>query len=114
MDLYLIPCITFFSSASFIFFGMGCFISKRMKQEFIRYGLSRFRKTVGLLQLLGAAGLFFGYTTNPQLHYSAAAGLCILMVFGFITRIKIKDTALQAAPSLFYAILNGYLCYILV
>ncbi|WP_273566863.1 DoxX family protein [Maribacter halichondriae] len=101
----------FFSALSFFFFGGACFVTKEMKSEFKRYGLSSFRKIVGLLQLLGAIGLVLGYIYQPYLQAFAAAGLSFLMVLGFLVRIKIKDTFFQSAPSLFYAILNAFLFY---
>lgn len=85
-----------------------------MKTEFERYGLAAFRRIVGVLQLAGALGLIFGYLYAPTLQLAAAVGLTVLMACGFVVRLKIKDTVLQAAPSLFYAVLNAILAVGLV
>lgn len=82
-----------------------------MKLEFKRYGLASYRKTVGALQLTGGIGLLAGMYHSPLLQILAAAGLSILMLLGFLVRLKIKDTFLLAAPSLFYALLNAYIFY---
>lgn len=80
-----------------------------MKTEFVRYGLVQQRTTVGVLQLIGAVGLFLGYLYNPVLQLIASLGLCILMILGFGVRLKIKDSFIQSAPSLLYALINGYI-----
>ncbi|WP_228027897.1 DoxX family protein [Costertonia aggregata] len=98
-----------FSAVSFIFFGLGCFMSPRMRTEFVRYGLNSFRKTVGALQLVGASGLLLGYFFSSVIAFVSATGLTILMTLGFAVRIKIKDSVWQSFPALFYAILNFYL-----
>ncbi|WP_281540249.1 DoxX family protein [Maribacter aestuarii] len=103
--------LTLFSGFSFLFFGLACFLTKNMKLEFERYGLASYRKTVGALQLIGGLGLLIGMYYSPFLQIFAAAGLSILMLLGFLVRLKIKDTFLQAAPSLFYALLNAYIFY---
>jgi hypothetical protein len=80
-----------------------------MKNEFIRYGYDRQRALTGYLQLLGGAGLLAGYWTSPWLAASAAAGLCLMMLFGFGIRLKIKDKFWATLPAFSYAILNLYL-----
>jgi len=103
--------LTIFSGVSFLFFGCACFVSKKIKIEFERYGLPSFRKMIGALQLLGGVGLIVGMVCSTTLQLYAAFGLSVLMFLGFLVRIKIKDAFLLAAPSLFYALLNAYICY---
>lgn len=94
-----------FSGISFLFFGLSCLFSQFMILEFKRYGLGHFRILVGFLQLLGAMGLMLGlYYKNWAIM--ASLGLCILMAFGFLVRLKVKDPLLLSAPSLFYSIMN--------
>lgn len=100
---------TFFSGISFLFFGTGCLVSPRMKNEFIRYGYDGQRVLTGWLQLLGALGLLLGYGWSPFLALFSATGLCLMMVFGFGVRLKIRDSLLASSPAFFYAVLNGYL-----
>ncbi|MBT8296163.1 MAG: DoxX family protein [Gramella sp.] len=98
-----------FSTLSFLFFGISCFFTEHMRNEFIRYGLSHRLKLIGTLQILGAIGLGIGYLYLPWLSIIAAIGLSILMILGFGVRLKIKDTLIQSAPSLIYAVINTYI-----
>ncbi|MFP2994809.1 DoxX family protein [Spongiivirga sp. MCCC 1A20706] len=102
------------SSSSFLFFGISCFFSSYMKKEFFRYGLPKWRSTVGTLQLLGSIGLFIGYLYIPVLGIIASGGLVILMMLGFAVRLMIKDSLLQSAPSLLYAVLNAFILMIIL
>lgn len=105
--------LVYFSSISFLFFGISCFTTEHMKTEFIRYGLTSYLKLVGALQILGAIGLLAGYYYEPILAISSAIGLAVLMIFGYGVRRKIKDNFIQSAPSFIYAIFNIYLAYAL-
>ncbi len=99
--------LTFFSAISFLFFAVACLFTVQMKNEFKRYGLVSYRITVGVLQLLGTLGLVFGYFYSTTIQTAAAAGLSILMILGFLVRLKIRDTFIQSAPSFIYAVLNA-------
>ncbi|MFT7071199.1 DoxX family protein [Patiriisocius sp. Uisw_017] len=103
--------LIFFSTLSFIFFGIGCFVTPKMKLEFKRYGLENYRTTVGGLQLLGSLALLCGYFYAPFLQVIGAGGLSVLMVLGFLVRLKIKDSFLLSAPSLLYSIINGFIFF---
>ncbi|MFK8165541.1 MAG: DoxX family protein [Lewinella sp.] len=98
-----------FSGVSFLFFGIGCLTSPYMKSEFIRYGFDGQRALTGCLQILGGTGLLIGYWTSPWLAFSAAVGLCLMMVVGFGVRLKIRDSFLASSPAFCYAALNLYL-----
>jgi len=102
---------TLFSSISFIFFGVACFLAPKMKTEFLRYGLDSFREMTGILQLLGGIGVIVGFYFYPLLMAIAAGGLAVLMILGFAVRLKIKDTVIQSLPSLLYALINSYILY---
>ena len=80
-----------------------------MKTEFERYGLQKFRKLVGYLQLLGGFGLLLGLMFQPILIVSSG-GLALLMLLGFGVRLKMKDGFLLSLPSLIFMILNLYIC----
>ena len=81
-----------------------------MKEEFDRYGLSRFQKLTGLLEVLGALGLLLGLKFKILLTISSS-GLAILMLLGFGVRIKIKDSFIQSFPAFFYMLLNFFIFY---
>jgi hypothetical protein len=85
---------------------MNCFYSKFIISEFKRYGLPTYRKLTGFLQLLGAIGLLIGLYYTPILLLLASSGLCLLMLSGFIVRIKIKDNFIESAPAFIFWALN--------
>ena len=102
--------LLWFSAVSFLLYGIGCFTSPYMKEEFVRYGIPQLRKLIGVLQLLGSLGIIVG----SRLEYFqtlSTLGICLLMLFGVITRIVIKDGLKKTLPALFYCLLNGYLCF---
>jgi|TARA_B110000914_G_C15466092_1_gene448328 hypothetical protein len=76
-----------------------------MISEFKRWGISHFRITVGVSQLLGGFGLIFGFL-YPLLTLLASTGLSILMFFGFILRLKVRDGILKSSPAFIYFIIN--------
>lgn len=106
----LFHVLNLFSAVSFFGFGIACLATGAMRAEFERYGLDRFRKLTGWLQLAGATGLIVGIFT-PWIGAAAAAGLCLQMLAGVIVRIRINDTALQMIPATFYCLLNGCLTW---
>ncbi len=77
----------------------------------MRYGLDAFRKLVGGLQCLGALGLLVGLYMSPSLQLWSAVGLFILMLLGFMVRLKIRDPWHQALPSIAFALLNAYIAF---
>ena len=79
-----------------------------MKKEFIRFGLEKFGLLTIVLEIAGATGLLVGLIFNPILIISSL-GLALLMLSGFIVRIKIKDSILVSSPALFYMGLNAYI-----
>jgi len=103
--------ILLFSSAAFLYYGLACILTDRMKVEFNRYGLSRQRVLTGSLQIVGAIGLLLSLF-YPFIGMLAAGGLTLLMILGFAVRLKIRDGVLATLPSLFFMGLNGYLFYL--
>lgn len=83
-----------------------------MVEEFKRFGLTEAqRKLTGVLQILGGLGLVVGFFVHPFIALISAAGLSALMLLGFITRIKIKDSFYESSPSFVFMVLNGYMAY---
>jgi hypothetical protein len=79
-----------------------------MKKEFERYGLKKFQKLTGTLEILGALGLLVGVKFKI-LAMISSGGLSLLMLLGFGVRIKIKDSLLQSFPAFFFMLLNFYI-----
>ncbi|MEM6517258.1 MAG: DoxX family protein [Bacteroidota bacterium] len=105
-----LTALTLFSALSFIFYGLSCLTSRRMAAEFERFGLSSTQRNItGVFQLIGGIGLGLGYYLALPLADFSAFGLSALMFLGFGVRLKIKDTVVQSAPALMYALLNLYL-----
>lgn len=108
MDYFQIVMLV--TALAFFGYGLSCIFGKNMREEFMRFELAKWRILTGILQLLGALGLAFGIYYS-SLGALASFGLAILMLLGFITRLRINDGILQAAPSLLLMFLNMYLCY---
>ena len=106
----LLDFLLWFSSISFLFYGIGCFTSIFMVAEFDRFGIPQFRRLTGILQLLGALGIIIGFWMD-YLQIPSTLGLFLLMLFGVITRVVIKDGVIKTLPALFYCLLNAYICF---
>jgi hypothetical protein len=107
----LLRTLIVISAISFLFYGFNCLFNKKMSQEFKRFGLSKFQKLTGILQILGAIGLLMGYF-YPILILIASAGLALLMFLGFLVRLKIKDGLLVSMPSFAFMVLNLYIFFV--
>ncbi len=104
----LILAAAIFSSLSFLAYGTGCFFSAYLEKEFRRYGLAKYRKSIGVLQVLGAIGLLAGLRL-PYLGMAAAAGLSLMMFAAILVRIRIRDSFLRTIPAILYMAVNAYL-----
>jgi len=82
-----------------------------MKSEFERFNLKHIGLFIIILEILGAIGLLVGIFFKPILLISSG-GLSLLMFFGFMTRVKLKDSFLVSFPAIFLMILNGYIFYL--
>ena len=96
------------SSFSFFAYTIYYFKSSKMEMEFKRFGLEKFGLIIIALQFLGATGLLVGLLFNPLLIISSL-GLALLMLAGFLVRLKLKDGILVSLPALFYMSLNAYI-----
>ena len=82
-----------------------------MRMEFTRFGLSTLQRQItGVLQIAGAVGLLL-YTYNLKLAAFSAAGLALLMLLGFIVRMRIKDSVYESSPAFIFMVLNGIIAY---
>ncbi|ASU34333.1 DoxX family protein [Mucilaginibacter xinganensis] len=106
----LLKILTIISAASFIYYGISFFTNSGMEEEFRRYNLDKFRKFIGVLQLLGGSGLLAGLFWQPGLIISSG-GLALLMLVGFGVRVKMKDGLLASMPSFIFMLLNSYICF---
>jgi len=96
---------------AFLFYGYNCLFSNKLVAEFNRFQLSAMqRKITGVAQIMGALGLAVGLFFYP-IGLIASFGLSILMLFGFIVRLKIRDTFTESAPSFILLFVNAYFFY---
>lgn len=109
----LLQALVLFSAVSFLMYGYRSLTTEAMKAEFERYGLAKFRVLTGSLEIVGALGLLVGLFFHPILVI-AAAGLSLLMLLGFGTRLVIKDPFLQCLPSFIFLLVNAYILYLSV
>lgn len=79
------------SISAFLFYGLSVLFANAMQREFDRYGMARFRKLTGVLEVAGALGLIAGYFL-PVLTVAAAGGLSLLMALGIVVRFRAGDT----------------------
>ena len=86
-------------------------MSTYLHKEYERYGIGHLRSLIGILQLLGSAGLLVGLHTSWIGQFSAG-GLAMMMLCGVGVRIKIKDTILQTIPAFAYMVLNAYIAIV--
>jgi hypothetical protein len=98
------------SSISFIAYGISYFTSPHMKAEFERFGLAKWGLLTIFLELLGATGLLVGLVYNPILML-ASGGLTLLMFFGLLVRVKMRDGIWVSMPAFLFMLINGYIFY---
>jgi uncharacterized membrane protein YphA (DoxX/SURF4 family) len=96
------------SAVLFLVYGALCLFSNGMEEEFERYGLSRFRRLTGGLEVLGGVGLLVGLLV-PEVMLVAAAGLALLMLLGVIARVRVRDALLEIVPAAVLMVANAYL-----
>ena len=110
--MLLVPLVLV-SALSFVYYGLGCIVSPRLQDEYLRYGLPHLRVVSGTVQLLGAAGVVIGLVVEP-LGVAAAAGLCLMMVLGVVVRVRMRDTFRVMMPAASLAVINGALVCLFV
>jgi hypothetical protein len=103
--------LTLISGPSFLVFGWLCVFSSRMRVEFERYQLAKFRMLVGCLEILGGLGVLLGLLWSPLMIFSAS-GLALLMLLGVGVRVRIKDRFLQTLPAAVLLIVNACIVWL--
>jgi len=93
----------------FLGYGVSCLFMGAMAEEFARYDLSRFRRLVGSLEVLGALGLLASLFI-PLLLFPSAGGLALLMALGVLTRVRVRDPWAEASPATVLMVINLFLC----
>lgn len=79
-----------------------------MKSEFKRFGLQKFGTPTAITELVGGAGLLIGIK-YPIFVTLFSLLLALLMFFGVLVRLKMKDSFWLTFPALFYLFLNLFI-----
>lgn len=108
VDYFLV--LVLFQGLSFVAYGINSFISKRMKSEFQRWNLKKYRKTIASCQLIGGVALLFGLEWNIMLVLSSCF-LGVMMLVAIVVRIKVKDNISDILPAFAYLVLSGIILY---
>ena len=98
------------SAALFAWYGVSCFVSKKMIAEFARYRLAHQRVLTGGLQIAGSLGLVAGHFHRTLLLFSAG-GLALMMLLAVVTRFRIRDPFYAAIPAFSLFVLNLYIVF---
>jgi hypothetical protein len=96
------------SAVLFLVYGALCLFSGGMEEEFERYGLSRFRRLTGALEVLGGLGLLVGLLF-AEVMLVASSGLALLMLLGVIARVRVRDRLVETLPALLLLAANLFL-----
>jgi len=97
--------IVIFTSISFIIYGINSFTSNRMVNEYQRWGFGKYRKIIGLSQILCGGGLLIGIKFLIILQF-ASLSLAIMMSLAILVRIKINDNISEILPAISYLVLS--------
>jgi hypothetical protein len=106
----LLSGLTYLSAVAFVTYGAVCLLTNHMKAEFERYGLSRYRRLVGVLELVGGLGLIVG-SVLPLLHFASAGGLSLLMLLGLHARWRVGDAPVLLLPATLLLAANAWIFY---
>ncbi len=109
----LLVILAVLSALAFFYYGGETLFANPPRIEYERYGLPKFRVLVGLLQVLGAAGVLVGLFFAP-LGAAAATGLALMMLLGVAARYRIHDAPRLMIPAGSLAVLNAALAYLFV
>ena len=96
------------SVLAFGIYGLLVLFADGMVEEFERFGLTRYRRLTGGLEVLGALGLLGGLLLPPA-TLLASGGLALLMVLGVATRIRVRDTLRETLPALVLLGVNAFI-----
>ncbi len=109
----LLTLLGLISSGAFFYYGTACWITERLRLEYLRYGVPHLRVILGTLQLLGATGILVGFAF-PPLGAAAALGLAAMMGIGVIFRWQLGDEFRLMIPASALTVLNAALVYLFI
>lgn len=104
----LLTALALISGLSFLKYGSDVLFRERLRHEFERYGMPRFRIVVGTLEMLGGSAVLLGLAVAP-LGALGASGLALLMVLGLRVRVRLHDPLRLMVPAATLALVNAAL-----
>ena len=96
------------SSLLFLYYGFKVLFNTASTEEFERFGVPAMQRFVGIMEVLGGAGVILGLVVAP-LGALAASGLAVLMILGLIVRIRVHDPVRLMVPAALLGALNAVL-----
>jgi len=105
-----VTIIIYFTGFSFIAYGINSFVSKRMINEFKRWGLEDKRKIIGICQFIAGIGIILGSEFKTVL-ISSAIFIIMMMIIAIVVRIRIKDDISDIMPAIAYIVLCLIILY---
>tara|TARA_Y100000589_G_C27001087_1_gene566775 strand:+ start:447 stop:797 length:351 start_codon:yes stop_codon:yes gene_type:complete len=109
--MHFIQVIILFISFSFIFYALHALFSKKMKDEFSRWGVQKYRILISCIQLSSGFFLLLSFF-YPFLVIYCSTIFFIMMIGAIFVRIRTKDSFLDTLPALLYFFLNAIIIYI--
>ena len=103
--------IILFISFSFLFYALHALFSQKMKDEFSRWGVQKYRILISCIQLSSGFSLLLSFF-YPFLVIYCSSIFFIMMLGAIFVRIRIKDSFLDTLPALLYFFLNAIILYI--
>ena len=103
--------IILFISFSFIFYALHALFSKKMKDEFSRWGVQKYRILISFIQLSSGLSLLLSFF-YPFLVIYCSSIFFTMMLGAIFVRIRIKDSFVDTLPALLYFFLNAIILYI--
>jgi len=101
------------SISLFIPYGLLVLFADGMVEEFDRFGLQRYRRLTGVLEVLGATGLAVGYLV-PAVTVFSATGLAVLMLLGIAVRVRVRDRFVEMLPAAFLLMVNALIAVVAI
>ena len=103
--------IILFISFSFLFYALHALFSQKMKDEFSRWGVQKYRILISCIQLSSGFSLLLSFF-YPFLVIYCSSIFFTMMLGAIFVRIRIKDSFLDTLPALLYFFLNAIILYI--
>jgi len=97
------------SAICFGWYGLACFFSTSMIEEFDRWRVPTLRILTGGLQVAAALGILLGHFFYRPILLLSAGGLAVMMFCALLARVRIRDKVVNAIPAFTLMLLNIFI-----